>query len=86
MLLVCPLFAFRNRPIATPHGTSEVHSRGGPDFKRIAPPNILTSRMRGPEQLPTDLPLNRAAHLGYIDEEMDCGTRHIFGAFRPHTF
>jgi len=38
---VCLLFAFRNCPIATPHGASEVHSRGGPDLKGIAPSNIL---------------------------------------------
>ena len=44
---VCPLFAFRNCPIATPHGASEIHSRGGPDFKGIAPPNILRTRGSG---------------------------------------
>jgi len=44
---VCLLFAFRNCPIATPYGASEVHSRGGPDFKGIAPPNTLRTRGSG---------------------------------------
>ena len=44
---VCLLFAFRNCPIATPHRASEVHSRGGPDFKGIAPPNHLRTRGSG---------------------------------------
>ena len=83
---MCLLFAFRNCPIATPHGASEVHSRGGPDFKGIAPPNILRTRMRGPDQFRTDSPLNRVAHMGYIDNEMDCGTRQSFDAFRWQTF
>jgi len=38
---VCLLFTFRNCPIATRHGDSEIHSRGAPDFKVIAPPNHL---------------------------------------------
>jgi len=83
---VRPLFAFRNCPIATPHGASEVHSWEDPDFKSIAPPNILRTRGSGSDQLRTDSPLNRVAHLGYIDKEVDCGTRQIFGAFRLQTF
>jgi len=44
---VCLLFAFRNCPIATPHGASEIHSRGGPGFKGIAPSNILRTHESG---------------------------------------
>ena len=44
---VCPLFAFRNCPIATPHGASEVHSRGAPDFQGIAPSKVLRTRGSG---------------------------------------
>jgi len=83
---VCLLFAFRNCPIATPHRASEVHSRGGPDFKGIAPPNILRTRGSGPDQFHTDSPLNRVPHMGYIDKEIDCGTCQIFKAFRLQTF
>jgi len=82
---VCPLFAFRNGPIATLHGASEIHSRGGPDFKEIAPSNILRTRGSGPDQFPTDSPLNRVARTGYMDEEMDCRTHQTFGAFRRQT-
>ena len=83
---VCPLFAFRNGPIATPHGVTEVHSRGGPDFKGIAPPNILRTRGSGPDQFRTDSLLNRVAYRGYMFEEIECGMRQNFGAFRPQTF
>jgi len=86
ILLVRPLFAFRNCPIATPHEASEIHSRGGPDFKGITPPNILRTRRSGPDQFHTDWPLNRVAHMGYIEKEMDCRTRQIFGAVRLQTF
>ena len=44
---MCLLFAFRNGPIATPHGASEIHSRCGPDFKGIPPSNILRTRGSG---------------------------------------
>jgi len=71
--------------MATPHGASEVHSRGAPDFKGIAPPNILRTRGSGPDQFHMDSPLNRVAHTGYIDKEVDCGTPQIFGAFRQQT-
>jgi len=29
---------------------------------------------------------NRVLHMGYMNKDMDCGTRQIFGAFRRHTF
>jgi len=47
ILLVRPLFAFRNCPIATPHRASEVHSLSGPNFKGIPPSNILRTRGSG---------------------------------------
>jgi len=101
-LHVCLLFAFRNCPIATPHGASEVHSRSGPDFKGIAPSNILRTRGSGrinSLQIRLSIgmrtratccrpssPCNRVPHMGYMIKEMDCGTRQLFGAFRRQTF
>jgi len=79
--LVRPLFAFRNGPIATPSGASEEHSRGAPDFMGIAPPNILRTRGSVPDQFHTASPGNRVAHTGYMDKEIDCSTRQIFGTF-----
>jgi len=38
---VCPLFAFRNQPVATPRAASELHSRDDPDFTGIPTTNIL---------------------------------------------
>jgi len=99
---VCLLFAFRNCPIATPHGASEVHSRSGPDFKVIAPSNILRTRGSGrinslQIRLSIGLrtratccrpssPCIRVPDMGYMIKEMDCGTRQLFGAFRRQTF
>ena len=50
---VCPLFAFRNQPIATPRAASELHSRDDPDFKGIARPNILRTGIQRPDQFLT---------------------------------
>ena len=85
ILLVCPLFAFRNSPIAQLHRASELQSREDPHFKGIPRPNFRRTRESGPDQLHTTSSLNWIAHMGYIDEEMDCGTCQNFGAFRPQT-
>ena len=50
---VCPLFAFRNQPIATPRAASELHSRDDRDFKGIARPNILRTGIQRPDQFLT---------------------------------
>jgi len=51
--LVCPLFEFRNQPIATPRAASELHSWDAPDLKGMARRYILRTRIQRPEQLLT---------------------------------
>ena len=54
---VCPLFAFRNQPIATPRAASELHSRDDPDFKGMPTTNILRTGLHaGIKYIPVGWP------------------------------
>jgi len=85
------ILAFRAEPAETsqlsPPRSPRVDKQSKLRPRAIVARSLLktVTRGSGPDQFHTDSTLNRVAHKGYVDKEVDCGTRQIFGAFRRQT-